>query len=1562
MKRFIVLCSIVLLLISSCYFSNIEEYSLTVTDNGPSLYDRTKHVVSVKAPEGYSTIRYTVGDGTPTSASDVFSPSSIQASDTLIYDGILVSEGSTFKAVAYSGGTRTLVAAVKIEKVVSCVPVVTNNGILAADASMCILSLSVDDGSVIYYTTDGSDPRTGGTEYRESRYLNDADESVRGALFEVGVTVMAASKKGNAWSDVVEEKAYSTSRSALTVENMGELSSDSTKQIISFSCSLENPTIYYKLDGCPENVYSGTEYTNSEGKTVSGIAVSTGTTVTAYAKSADKLTPEMTYVVYTADELKPVMVNHGSYKADRTCQIVQLATPDRYAKIYYTVDGSDPKSGILYEPKTYVTYSGERHYGITIPPTAVFRAVAVDGQMSSTELDSSVESTSSWAPLIENKGEYNNDASRQKISITSSDSSAEIYYTLDGSDPKYGTLYSSQIIVDTGKTVRTVAKKGEIYSEESVLVVRETFSWSPTITYYGPSPEKDGKEVVAISTNYYGYSIYYTVDGSDPYDGTLYAPYECKTAYYSTVNGILVDTGTTVRAIARMGGSYSKDVTRKVDYRTEIQPKIEDRGTYRSDTSKRVVTLSCKNANASIYYTLDGQDPSTDGTLYDRYISWYTSDDSFVYGMLVPSGTEIKVVAKYWDRYSDVVSRTVYSPSDLKPGYTILGADASDGDRVIVSLKCIAEDAEILYTTDSTGAEDNGKKYVASFYTLADGTEAKGISIAYGTELKAVALRDGLYSDELSLTLTVPAPEIVDYGGVKVDDTVYALISLSRASSSTVIYYTTDDTDPKTNGTVYEESSLSCSDGIERSGIIVSSGSVIRAVAKNGEAYSAEFKKVIYNPGDWTPEIRNLGGAEGMEGYQIISMSSKVSSNSIYYTTDGLSPKTAGTTYSSQTYLNTDGERCYGVLIPVGSTLRVCSKDGIMYSDDVSAVIYSSSDIKPSCTVFGEDGTDEGRVIVSLSSADPDADILYTTDGTTDPKSGSEYTPEELTLADGSTVRGVSIAYGTQLRVVARDALKLYSDEFTTALQIEEPRLIGYGVLKDDDRVVVVSLSGASASDTILYTTDTNDPKTQGMEYMGTSLLCADGTSVTGIKITSGTTLRAVVQKGDTYSPEFKQVIYSPDKWTPTIENLGTAEGHEGYQVMALSPYDSTDSIYYTVDGSDPRTAGILYEAVAYTSEVGETLNGVLVATGAGVKACSKDGDMYSDAVEATAEETSSWAPTFVNNGGSNGYQIVTMTSTEPDVTIHYAYSIKTNSKKTWKNIYSPKDASLSTGETVQGISISGGLTIWAVAKKGDIYSDTTEFYVADTISWEPKITTLGPYQLNDSEEAKIISLTTASKDNCTIYYTTDGTDPRSDGIQYMGSTLVSTDGMSYIGIPVSYGKEIRCVAKKTVDGKDIYSDVVLKSITAPSITVNTTAGDSSDYRWIRYSSYDVSDCICYKSTNEKCPNSKAVMKITFSGTSFTIYIRSYAEQYCDYTIASVADPSSIPESVFDTSVVKSSTRYKQTSGKALSDYTKVTYDGLSDGEHSIYVVFAKSGSNDYYDDCGYVLIPSSYL
>lgn len=122
-------------------------------------------------------------------------------------------------------------------------------------------------------------------------------------------------------------------------------------------------------------------------------------------------------------------------------------------------------------------------------------------------------------------------------------------------------------------------------------------------------------------------------------------------------------------------------------------------------------------------------------------------------------------------------------------------------------------------------------------------------------------------------------------------------------------------------------------------------------------------------------------------------------------------------------------------------------------------------------------------------------------------------------------------------------------------------------------------------------------------------------------------------------------------------------------------------------------------------------------------------------------------------------------------------------------------------------------------------------------------------------------------------------------------------------------------------------------------------------------SKYDgVYRCIGY---DEDGNEGVKVSRITINGcSSFTCYIRSWAEEFYDYVMISKLDKTINDSTRAGDSNVKASTQaYGNNSGDSLSDYIKVTYTNIDKGTHTIDVAFYNDISNTENANAGFLLI-----
>lgn len=156
----------------------------------------------------------------------------------------------------------------------------------------------------------------------------------------------------------------------------------------------------------------------------------------------------------------------------------------------------------------------------------------------------------------------------------------------------------------SGKTV-TDRRLNMLNALNSVLKVQAPIADKTSGTY-------NNSVSVSLSTSTSGASIYYTLDGTNP---------TSSSALYSSP--ITISTTTTLKAIAIKSGMTNSDIaTATYSFKAATPAASPSGGTY---TEPQSVTLASATTGASIYYTLDGSDPTISSTLYSSPISISTN-------------------------------------------------------------------------------------------------------------------------------------------------------------------------------------------------------------------------------------------------------------------------------------------------------------------------------------------------------------------------------------------------------------------------------------------------------------------------------------------------------------------------------------------------------------------------------------------------------------------------------------------------------------------------------------------------------------------------------------------------------------------------------------------------------------------------------------------------------------------------------------------------------------------------------------------------------------------------
>jgi hypothetical protein len=144
-----------------------------------------------------------------------------------------------------------------------------------------------------------------------------------------------------------------------------------------------------------------------------------------------------------------------------------------------------------------------------------------------------------------------------------------------------------------------------------------------------------------------------------------------------------------------------------------------------------------------------------------------------------------------------------------------------------------------------------------------------------------------------------------------------------------------------------------------------------------------------------TPVIAPNGGTFSTSP-QTVSITSATSSAQIYYTLDGSTPTTASTQYSDP------------ITISTNTTLNAIASAAGYLQSAVASAVFSFSNQTPSVTFTPAAGTYSAAQQVTISDPDPNAQIYFTTDGSTPSASSTQYTGP-ITVAISETVNAIAI-------------------------------------------------------------------------------------------------------------------------------------------------------------------------------------------------------------------------------------------------------------------------------------------------------------------------------------------------------------------------------------------------------------------------------------------------------------------------------------------------------------------------------------------------------------------------
>lgn len=552
-------------------------------------------------------------------------------------------------------------------------------------------------------------------------------------------------------------------------------------------------------------------------------------------------------------------------------------------------------------------------------------------------------------------------SSAQTVTITSATAGAKIYYTTDGSTPTTSsTQYTGPITVSTSETVAAIAvATGYLNSAPGSATYVITLGKVATPTFNPPAGTYNTAQTVTISTATAGATIYYTTNGTTP-----------TTSSPVYTGPITVGTTETIEAMAVLTDYSNSDVAIAV-YTLNLPQAATPTftpgaGTY---TSAQTVTISSATAGATIYYTTNGATPTTSSAVYTGPITVATSET--VKAIAVASGYNNSAVgiAAYVINLAQVETPTFSPGTGTYPS------------AQTVTISTTTAGATIYYTINGATPNRRSALYTGPI-TVSTSRTVKAIAYVSGSPTSTVGT--AVYTINLTQTAApVFTPPAGTYSSAQ-------SVTITSATPSATIYYTTNGTTPTTSSTLYTGP------------ISVSASETVKAIATSSSFSDSTVATAVYTITAQVAMPTFTPGAGTYAAAQTVTIATTTPLATIYYTTNGTTPTTSSTVYSGP--------------ITVASTetiVALATASGLANSAAASAayVINTALPVTATPTFSPAGGSYTSAQTVTISSTTPSAAIYYTTNGTT-PTTGSAVYSSPITVASTETLKAIAIASG----------------------------------------------------------------------------------------------------------------------------------------------------------------------------------------------------------------------------------------------------------------------------------------------------------------------------------------------------------------------------------------------------------------------------------------------------------------------------------------------------------------------------------------------------------------------
>ncbi|MBT9332595.1 chitobiase/beta-hexosaminidase C-terminal domain-containing protein [Paracidobacterium acidisoli] len=1024
-----------------------------------------------------------------------------------------------------------------------------------------------------------------------------------------------------------------------------------------------------------------------------------------------------------------------------------------------------------------------------------------------------------------------------QVTITDSTPGAAIYYTTDGSTPTTSsTVYGGAITVSSTETITAIASAANYLQSATTSATYTNNSQAATPVISPKSGSFTSPQTVTITDATSGAAIYYTTDGSTPTSSsTLYsAPFTVSQS--ETINAIAAASGVTNSAVATVSyniASGSTAIDFSQGFASSAGLMVFNGSTDLDDSRLQLTNGGEVEASSAWYYqpvnvqsfstsfTFQLSNPAADGMTFAIQNAGLTALGGNG-GYLGYGGIANSLAVKF-DLYSNngegPDSTGLYLngaiPETPAIDLSSTGIDLHSGDAMLVQLGYDGTTLSMTITDMVTEATWSTSWTVNIPATVGGNTAYVGFTGGTGGLSSSQKILTWTYSNPTGTTPAAATPTFTPTGG---SFTAAQSVTIADSTTGASIYYTTDGSTPTTSSTLYSAP------------ITVGTTETLKAIAVaagyTSSAVATGTFTITITPVAATPVFTPKGGT--YTAAQSVTISDTTAGASLYYTTDGSTPTTASTLYSTP------------ITVSTNETVKAIAVAGGYTASAVGSAVYTITVAGPAATptFTPAGGAYSSAQSVTISDATAGAAIYYTTNGAAPTTSSTLYSGP-ITVSATETLNAIAVASGYTTSAVGTAAYTITSGStvylnypsmgFTTSgLALNNGASVTGGALVITDGNPVENRSAwfTTAVPVQTFVTDFTFQQTNASADGMTFAIQGQSPYVTGGNggyLGYGGIGNSIAVKFDLYSNNgegsdstgFYTNGAVPE--TPAIDLSSTGINFHSSDIFhAHLVYDGTT---LTMTLTDTVTNASVTESttVNIPSLVGGNTAYVGFTGGTGGLTATQEVLSWSYAVSPSQTQTAA-TPTFSPAPATyTSAQSVTLSDTTTGAAIYYTTNGATPT--TSSTLYSAP-ITVSSTETLNAIAVASGYTNSATA---------TGAYTITQIAATPTFSPV-PATYTSAQSVTLSDTTTGAA----IYYTTNGTTPTTSSTLYSAPIAVSTtETLKAIAVASGYTNSATATGAYTITqtaATPTFSPAPGSYNAAQSVTISDTTTGAAIY------------------------------------------------------------------------------------------------------------------------------------